>query len=138
MKKLKICIAGLGNVGSSVVNLIEKNSSLISERILTPLGRAHDRGAKSLLISPRLTDIPNHVIHKANITADNPITGRSVLNSMPCDVNSGTVEPGSNSEEPTSSFGIVLVPFLRPSPGMECEVLMERPLQLRRAVLHSN
>ena len=32
MKKLKICIAGLGNVGSSVVNLIEKNSSYVETK----------------------------------------------------------------------------------------------------------
>ena len=32
MKKLKICIAGLGNVGSSVVNLIEKNSSYVAAK----------------------------------------------------------------------------------------------------------
>jgi len=32
MKKLKICIAGLGNVGSSVVNLIENNSSYVETR----------------------------------------------------------------------------------------------------------
>ena len=32
MKKLKICIAGLGNVGSSVVNLIEKNSSYVEAK----------------------------------------------------------------------------------------------------------
>ena len=32
MKKLKICIAGLGNVGSSVVNLIEENSSYVETK----------------------------------------------------------------------------------------------------------
>jgi len=32
MKKLKICIAGLGNVGSSVVNLIEDNSSYVETK----------------------------------------------------------------------------------------------------------
>ena len=32
MKKLKICIAGLGNVGSSVVNLIENNSSYVETK----------------------------------------------------------------------------------------------------------
>ena len=32
MKKLKICIAGLGNVGSSVVNLIEDNSSYVKAK----------------------------------------------------------------------------------------------------------
>ena len=32
MKKLKICIAGLGNVGSSVVNLIERNSSYVGTK----------------------------------------------------------------------------------------------------------
>ena len=32
MKKLKISIAGLGNVGSSVVNLIEKNSSYVETK----------------------------------------------------------------------------------------------------------
>jgi len=32
MKTLKICIAGLGNVGSSVVNLIEKNSSYVETK----------------------------------------------------------------------------------------------------------
>jgi len=32
MKKLKICIAGLGNVGSSVVNLIENNSSYVKAK----------------------------------------------------------------------------------------------------------
>ena len=32
MKKLKICIAGLGNVGSAVVNLIEKNSQYIKNK----------------------------------------------------------------------------------------------------------
>ena len=32
MKKFKICIAGLGNVGSSVVNLIEENSSYVETK----------------------------------------------------------------------------------------------------------
>ena len=32
MKKLKISIAGLGNVGSSVVNLIEENSSYVETK----------------------------------------------------------------------------------------------------------
>ena len=32
MKKLNICIAGLGNVGSSVVNLIEENSSYVEKK----------------------------------------------------------------------------------------------------------
>ena len=32
MKKLKICIAGLGNVGSSVVNFIEENSSYVETK----------------------------------------------------------------------------------------------------------
>ena len=32
MKKLNICIAGLGNVGSSVVNLIENNSSYLEKK----------------------------------------------------------------------------------------------------------
>ena len=32
MKNLNICIAGLGNVGSSVVSLIEKNSQYIKDK----------------------------------------------------------------------------------------------------------
>lgn len=50
---------------------------------LTAFGRPHDRGAKSLFTSPRFTEKPNHVMQRTNMNVDKPITGSSVLNSIP-------------------------------------------------------
>ena len=65
MKNLNICIAGLGNVGSAVVSVIEKNSQYIK-----------NKSNLTINIKPD-TRAPDFFINSAAATAVPPVANKS-------------------------------------------------------------